>query len=652
METYEPFNTGEPEKKEESVGLIEKLEKKLYARTDEIKHKGRTKLNPKKFGSIEDWEDGGDMSYKRKEKPPHLSGYVKFFIFSFAFFLVAVIIAGYSFFSKRTVVSPDNVNVSLFGPVSLKGGEELALQVVIENKNEVPLNRVDIIIDFPKGSRYSNNPGKEIARYLKTIPSIGAKETRTETIKAVFMGEENQRKDLDIDVKFRIEGLGPSYTKNKTFSINLTSSPLSIKADILKEAIAGQDVTLEINIKSLSPSLVKNPILQIGYPKGFIFKSASPAPTSGDNFWNIGDMKFGEEKQFNIKGTVMGENEQEKVFSISAGIPNKDVTVIDTMLSSFSQGLTVKKPFLGITLFMNGSSEPEYILEGLGNVDISARWLNNIASRIIDGQITISVSGDMIDPKKVTPKGNGYYDASRGTIFWDSKTTASLASIEAGGENVTGLTLTPLPFLKEDGTVFKNPEISVGVSVKGKRISEANVPEEITSFVSSKIKIGTYPTVHPSILFHVGPFVNSGPVPFRVEKETTVTVSWKAYNSVNDISNARVTAVLPSYTRWTGNVSPNGADINYNPVSGEVSWNIGKMKAGTGYETEPNEIAFQVGVTPGLSQLEQIPTFVSRGYFTGKDEFTRSAIKENILSSQSYPSGDPDFMRDWLVVEE
>ncbi|MCX6735578.1 MAG: hypothetical protein NTZ13_00670 [Candidatus Parcubacteria bacterium] len=652
METNDPFNFGE-KKNEGQANLIGGLEKKLYSRVDEIKHKERTKLNPKKFGHLEDWGEESDLSYKKKPEEPGMSIFGKFFLFSLGFFVVAAIIAGYSFLSKRSVISPENVDISLFGPVSLKGGEELSLQISVENKNEVPLNNIQIVVNFPKGSRYSTDTGKDLSRYPINIPSIASKEVRTETVKGIILGDENQQKSVAVAMKFRIEGVGSIYAKNKTFPVNLTSSPLSIKADILKEAISGQEVTLGIDVKGLSTAVLKSPILDVVYPKGFVFKSASPAPTYDNDSWNLGDMKLGDEKHIDIVGSIIGENEQEKVFVISAGVPTeKDTTRIDTKIAALSQGLFIKKPFLGINLFLNGSANPEYVLIGGGSPSIEARWVNRLSGKIIDAQVTIMLTGDMIDPRKVTPKGNGYYDSVKQTVVWDSRTTPTLSSIESGGENTASLTFGLLPFLKSDKTVFKNPEISVKVSVKGKRIAENNVPENIDLFVDGKIKIATSAKVSPSILFKTGPFTNSGPVPFKVGQETTATIVWKISNSVNDISGARMKAVLPSFVRWIGKSMPDTSDITFNSVNGEVVWNIGAIKAGAGYESAAKEISFQIGVTPVLSQADKIPTVVSGGTFTGTDDFTGTLIQQNIVNSLVYTGNEPGFTREWLIVHQ
>ncbi len=652
METNDPFNFGE-KKNEGQANLIGGLEKKLYSRNGEIKHKERTRLNPKKFGHLEDWEEESDLSYQKKEEEPGLSVFGKLFLFSLGFFIVAALIAGYSFLSKRSVVSPDNVNVSLFGPVSLKGGEELSLQILVENKNEVALNNIRIVVNFPKGSRYSNDPGKELARYPINIPSIASKEVRTETVKGIILGDENQQKSVAVAMKFRIEGVGSDYTKNKTFPVNLTASPLSIKADVLKEAISGQELTLGIDVKGLSTAVLKSPILDVVYPKGFVFKSASPAPTYDNNSWNLGDMKLGDEKHIDIVGSIIGENEQEKVFVISAGVPSeKDATRIETKIAALSQGLFIKKPFLGIDLFLNGSANPEYVLVGGNSSSVEARWTNRLSGKIIDGQVTITLHGDMIDPKKVTPKGNGFYDANKGTVVWDSRTTPDLASIESGGESSASLTLGLLPFLKSNKTVFRNPEISVNVSVKGKRIAENNVPENIDSFVDGKIKIATSAKVFPYLLLKSGPFAQSGPVPFKVGQETTATIVWRVFNSVNDLSGARVKAVLPSYVRWLGNVAPDTGEVTFNSVNGEVVWNIGNVKAGSGYESGAREVAFQVGITPGLSQADKLPLIVGEGSFTGTDDFTGTTLQQTIVNSLTYSDTEPNFTRNWLIVQQ
>jgi hypothetical protein len=119
-------------------------------------------------------------------------------------------------------------------------------------------------------------------------------------------------------------------------------------------------------------------------------------------------------------------------------------------------------------------------------------------------------------------------------------------------------------------------------------------------------------------------------MPPKVEKETTYTLSWTIKNTTSDVSGAKVQAVLPPSVEWKNVVSPNGANISYNPVSHEILWNIGTISSGTGYNTGSQEVSFQVGFTPGNTQKGTEANLISEATFTGLDNFTGESIEKTI----------------------
>ena len=44
-----------------------------------------------------------------------------------------------------------------------------------------------------------------------------------------------------------------------------------------------------------------------------------------------------------------------------------------------------------------------------------------------------------------------------------------------------------------------------------------------------------------------GTFTNTGPIPPKAEAETTYTVTWAVTNPLNNLTDVRVSAILPSY---------------------------------------------------------------------------------------------------------
>ncbi|MCK9351458.1 MAG: hypothetical protein WCT49_04120 [Candidatus Paceibacterota bacterium] len=626
MENNDPFRKIDGQEDDKSH-LIENLEKKLYSRQDEIQHRDRTVLRPKKINAEgrEVWEEGGSLRYQKTNEKESSSPFVKFFLFSLIFFIIAVGIAAFSFFSKRIVVSPNNVNVSVFGPVSAKGGEEIAIQVQIENKNTVPLNSVQITANFPDGSRYISNPGEELPRTIKKIGTVDAGEERTETIKALIFGGQNERKEINFEVRFSIEGSGAQYTKNKKFMVGLTAAPLSFTTSLLREITPKQEFTLGVDIKSNSPTPIKDPLFKIDYPQGFIFKGAVPAPVKGDSLWSLGDMNFGDTRHLEVRGSLLGESEQQKIFRLTTGAgTEKDFLVMKDIFATAQTGITIKKSFLSMDIFVNGVNSESPVLNEWRPADIGIHWTNSLPDKVNDGEISVSVTGDVIDKKTVFADSEGFYDSISDVITWDKRAIKDLASLAPGKVGTVSFRFSLLPYSAKNA--FKNPTISVSTSVKGKRVDENNVPEDVKFSAAKTIKLSTLAKLVSYGTYYGDPIPNTGPIPPRVGQETTYTITWKALNTVNDLKNAEVSAAIPLSVRWTGKVFPTGSPISYDQTSKKVTWKIGKIKSGVGYLEEPAQVSFQVVLLPGLSQLYKSPTLLSAATFTATDDFTGAAL--------------------------
>ncbi len=612
------------ERAENESHLINQLEKKLYSREGEIKQKERTVLHPKKISQTESW--GGSLEYKKPVEKVEPSPFVKFFFFSIVFFLIAIAIAGYSLFSKRIVVSPNNVNIEVSGPVSLKGGDELSVQVMIENKNTVALNNVKITTDFPIGSKYVSNPGETLTRTVKTLEDINPGELRTETVKALILGQENDTKDINFTVQYSIEGGSAVFTKTKKFTLTLTNPPLSFTTTMLKETIPGQDFIVGVDIKSNSAAVVKDSLIKITYPTGYVFKKAVPPPSFGNNVWALGDLSLGDEKQIQITGTLLGESDQSKVFHVFAGSGSSgDPLTLGTLYADSQSTVTIKKPFLGIVTLVNNFNSENAVINANKQVEIDLQWMNSLTNKIIENQIEVSITGNIIDKNTVIPQMDGLYDSLKNTIFWDKRVISSLSSLAPGEKGTAKFLFSLKPFTSEN--IYKNPEITVTTRVQGKRIDENNVPDAVTFSSEKKIKVETLLGISSYGTYFGDPFANTGPIPPQVGNETTYTINWKVINTSNDVSNAVVTATLPVAVRFTGKIFPTGAPLTYNAVNHTITWKIGSIPSATGYaENEAEMVAFQVALLPGLSQVQTRPTLLSSAVITGTDKFTNTEL--------------------------
>ena len=119
---------------------------------------------------------------------------------------------------------------------------------------------------------------------------------------------------------------------------------------------------------------------------------------------------------------------------------------------------------------------------------------------------------------------------------------------------------------------------------------------------------------------------NSGPIPPKVGMPTTYTIHWKVINVSNDITDAKVTASLPTGSTMTGKISPDDGSLTYNLRDNSLVWDIGKLAAGTGVLNAPRETAFQVQITPALNQVGQAVPLVGPATFSATDTFTGDTV--------------------------
>ncbi|HEC30587.1 MAG TPA: hypothetical protein ENI66_01060 [Candidatus Yonathbacteria bacterium] len=612
---------------------IEGVRENLYSRT--FKEEDIIDDIPKK-----DYKVSGDWSNSEEKHAPSFISKLpmkKILISSVIFFGVAIVIATFVIFKGFNVFSADKIEFSISGPVSVAGGKETNLTVSIVNNNKQPIEAADLFIVYPEGAYPSINTVDVSPRVKYELGSITSGTTLNEQIPVVIFGAENSEKEIKFSLEFRFNGSSATLEKTENYVVTITSSPIDISLDILKEATAGQELELIANIKSNADSILEDVLFSIEYPFGFTFLDASPKPLYGSDTWEIGELTPGEERKIKIRGIVEGQNDEEKVFRLQIGKRNKKTgEAISTTYNSITEPIVVKQPFLGLEIILNKDSSPEYIGKEKRPVRGDIIWKNNLSTKILDVKVVVELSGAVLDKYKVRTPGDAFYQSFDNTILWDSNNSKEFKIVEPGQTGVLTFSIASLPL---EG--FTNPEVNITVNAEGNRISDTNVPEEIKASVSRNIKFESDLSIVPRAVYYVGPFTNTGPLPPRVEQETTYTIIWTVTNSSNEISSGQVRATLPPNVTWLGNRSPIKENITYNDVGGEVIWNLGKIAPGVGGALPVREVAFQVMLLPSISQISSLPPIISRTTITGEDTFTGTMVSETKQALNTRLSTDP-----------
>ena len=587
-------------------GALERLQKKLNSR-EGGRSVQRSPLHGRRSSAQREWTKSD-----RPSKKVRRVNWLEFaFIGSIVFFIGAAVFAGFLFFSGNNTVSTRNVAIAIDGPTEIRAGDVLPLQVVITNRNSVPMQLTDLVVEFPPGTRSETDVTVQLPRIRETLGTIEPGESVNRTIRSVVFGQADTNLEIKVSVEYRVPSSNAIFLSEGSYTLPISQSPASITVDSLKEIVSGQETALTVTITSNIDDVLSNMLLVADYPPGFSFSSASPAPISGSDTWRLGDIEKGGKRTITLRGTFSGEDGDERVVHFTAGTQNENVEdEIAAPLATNDISLKLAKPFVSLVLSINGNVSTEYTANRGGTIRGDIRWTNNLPTRAQDVEIEVKLNGAVLDRNSVVAD-RGFWRSANNTIVWSRETDPSLADVAPGASGVLSFSFAPRS--KEDG-VFKNPEINLTATVRARRVAESQVPEVIESSTAARILVQT------DLSLQGGVAHASGPLPPKADAESTYTVSWTVTNSANSLANTSVSAILPSYVRFIGGLS--GGDISYNPIGGVVTWNIGDLDAGGS-----RAASFQIAVTPSLSQVSTQPTLVSDQRVFGFDRFTRTQIE-------------------------
>lgn len=625
---------------EKPESRLDQLQQDLYSRKrEQVAKRTRRDLKERDFGVRDEWKKIETEENVKQRRPV-----IKLILIaSLAFFAFSAVFASYFFF-QGVDISPKNVVIEVQGPALIGGGETLDLQIGILNNNPVPIETADLIVEYPDGTRSAQNIDVDLPRHRESLGTIDPGEQIRKNIEAVLFGEENSTKEIHIVVEYRVSGSNAIFIADSTYELALASSPLSLVVEALEETVSGQEIGFTATVKSNSSSVVRDAMLEVEYPFGFDFQDSDPEPFFANKVWYLGDIPPEEEVKVTLRGILSGQDGEERVFRFSTGLQSEnDENEIGARFINIAESVFIKRPFISSELALTGDTKNGFAVAERGVPVVGEiTWKNNLSSQIFDGEIEVEFSGSAVDEQTIT-SNNGFYRSFDNKIIWNGQTEPSLGSITAGESGIVSFTFKPLSL--SSGVPLKNPIINLDVTVRGKRLSDNNVPEEIVSTLSKQVKVATDLILTSKALHFTGPFQNTGPMPPKVDQETTYTVVLSVINSSNDVANGTVSMTLPPYVEWLGNINPLTEEITYTPVGGQIVWNVGEIAAGTGRTLPAREIAFQIKLLPSITQVDKSPVIVNSQRIAGFDRFTEKDLEsfKNPLDINLSESGfNPD----------
>lgn len=611
---------------------LEEIQKELYSHNFQ-RRESDFKLPSKEYNLKTDWEN------EEKTKTPWFKKlklkvsliYLTLLSLAIVFFVGSISYASFIFFRDSRIEAGEKVDVNIIGPVSIGGGEKLSLDIIVQNNNSVPMELVDLVMEFPEGTKEAGDSMTDLKRVRESLGEIPVGAVVRKTVNSVLFGEENSTKDIQLSIEYQIPDSNAIFQKKKDFSIKLNASPVRLTVEGLKEISSGQQIELDLKIHSNSSKELKDVIIEANYPFGFTYGNSNVKPTVNNNIWIFDSLKPEEEKNIKITGIIEGQNEEERFFRFHSGLVKEDAPKeIGIIFNTSSHNTIIKKSFVDLTLTIDGQQREGgevYVQSGKRSSGYIV-FSNNTNNTLRDLDIQLEIAGPALNEKSVVVE-QGFYNSINNMIVWNRETHKQFSEVLPRKSLTMSFQFETYP-LNKDSVNLRNPEIRLNATVNGIRISENAVEEKVNSSEIALIKVISDVSVRAYTEYEKGPFKNSGPVPPKSETETSYTVVLDLTNSTNDLQEAKIEATVPSYVSWTNTFNPQTAQVSYDSYSRKIVWNLGDILAGTGYNSESKKLFINLILTPSISQIGETPDLLKDIKFSAIDTFTKTIISRDL----------------------
>lgn len=615
---------------------VEKLQQQLYS-IDGIKPRERSVLHDKSYDLEDDWHDEDNETVAQLNVAPKKS--ISFFsillILAGLFFAGSLTYAGFFFFRGENFVSAENVDISIIGPVSVAGGEKLSLDVVISNNNTIPIELVDLFVEYPDGTKNPDNLSEDMKRTQEDVGSIEAGTMIRRTVSSILFGEESSIKNILFRIQYRVQGSNAVFEKRKNFDIALDAVPVRILVKGLQEISSGQVLELTAEIESNNEETLENLLVTTDYPFGFSYQTATPKPDFNNNIWLIEKLNPKEKKEIKIIGRIEGQNDDSRVFKFNTGLADKENNEkIAVLINSLIHETKIQKSFVDLNIKINDNQSAMVAIPSGQAAKGNLVFSNNTNDVIKNLKIELIFDGAVIDETTVSGE-DAFYRSVDNKLVWSYETLPDLKTINPRSSRELGFSFEP--FFLGDGKInLQNPEIKISVNVEGIRTSSSDTEEIIESDSVKNIRVISDVVVSNETLYDTGSIENSGPIPPKAEQKTTYSINWSVSNTSNQLEGAKIIATLPSYVAWKDLFLPNNENLIFNPSTRQITWNIGKVNVGDGFIRDPKSVTFKVELFPSISQLGTRPELVKDIKFYAQDTFTDYEIYKELDANTTY----------------
>ncbi|MFA6322960.1 MAG: hypothetical protein WCX71_05860 [Candidatus Buchananbacteria bacterium] len=561
---------------------------------------------------------------------------------------------GFLLFNPTKSASNKSIKLTFDAPQNIASGDEITYNLSYKNIDNVALRNVEIMIRYPDDFQFiSAQPVP--TNTFNTSWKIGDLEKGASgqiAITGKLIGAVGSIKSISATASFQPENFSSSFKESSSFSHQITSSILELNIEGPDKILPQKKATYKITYKNNSEQDLSKLKVIANYPTNFIYQDAEPKPAAneGDNktnsVWVIDSLAKQQEGSIELSGGFVADK------NILQGNIKVQIGFIDDQ-GNFSlqqeKDITteITEANLSLDLIINGSAQSQPINFGQ-TLTYSLNYKNLGQKDIDDAVFSVAIDSGIVDWESLDDKNGGRREGNK--ISWNKDQISQLDLIRPLDEG----TITFSIKVKEANQIDMG---KTNLIVKSQalatmlKLGETEVPDltvestEIQNNINTDIDL----KVEGRYFDEDNMAVGTGPLPPVVGQPTTFRIYWSLANSLHEVTDVRVSAVLPAGVSWYDKKFVKVGDIKYDASTRTVTWSIGRITANKNY-TDVN-CWFDVSVVPTSQQLRKLLILTDQVTMTAKDKTTDSLITKNGKAITSNLEDDPIGGGKGLVID-
>lgn len=551
-------------------------------------------------------------------------------------------VAGTISYRLSRQVKPEQINIGIAGPTEITAGDAVTYTVHFKNDSRVAWQSVEVLLQLPAGFTLKTSEPSiagNAKEYQLTVGNLAAGEARELTVAGHLLGEQNATSVTQAEIVLSPENF-PSgrFTKTAVASTVITAVPIEVSVQAVSEAAAGERVPIAIHVRNLSGAAITGSYLTLHLQPGMQLltedEEFSPDFSLADTEWLLPTIEpltaVTRQAIVLIEGSAGERRPIEAVVGLQPGeerfIQRRVTHVVSVVASELAVQLAYNDTSESFSTSLGQSIQGRLEYQNTGSLG-----LRNVVAQV-------AFEGEGIDVATLKLK-DGAYNPSTRMITWSAASVPALGLVQPGesGTLPYSFSMVPLEKLPTQGTNLTKLTLISTATVDSTDLKIGSGQERRAVSDRMILPLKSDLTLESMAFYDDGRLgiTSTGPLPPQVNQTTTYTVRLRLGSTSNDVGDMRVVAVLPDGVNFTNKTFLTSGSVIFDERSREVIWTLPQLNALTGRLAPPEELHFQVGITPGENLRGKSIFFLNRLVAEGQDLFVDELIKKE---GSQYPS--------------